>query len=535
MPMRYGGNLTPKQSAYNNIRNLVPSNSLWEESRNSRVNKTEIRENRVPNGPIVIHDARLYKARPNHGRKGQHYTRAQLERMFRERTAGGQLVPILHTHNYIMKPIGFLTDWWFGNDGWLHVSFEIFGKDQMKNNWRYEHLVQDFKKGILNMVSISVRQKRLGKDLWDPNDVTLNEISVCRKGDHKNCDITVIEAADSDNQNRYKSGGEILSMQNSMQLEFQAGPSDVNKTFSMDEVVKTAADLGVALTEEELKGIAANPDPLVAASAIVLRRTKEKAMMTDDQRKQLELEAEAGRKLLAEREENYKKEAAPGAKALLEFYEAEFKAGALNETQYAEAKHTVELVCSQSNAANMLALMLAPVNKHKAELAAREEAQKKFETASNQLKAAERRERQTLTHRAASTAAATAAAAPAAEKRTAASETEAPAKRTKVDNKEVQTTPENLAQTLAPKMDGKYAVIEADANGSNVGWIDLHFRHSLYGSLARSIESQTMKDCQEILGEDDFRVKASTTVIPFPGQQGLSQQRVEHRWGRQAY
>ena len=472
-------------------------------------------------GSIKIHDAKLYRLRNNHGRKGQHYTKEQLQRIFTEAMAEGP-VPILNTHNYKIGPIGFLKKFWF-DDGWLHVGFKIYSKEKMKNDFRYHNLVDQFKRGLLNMVSISVVQKRLGKGNYDPNSLKLNEISVCRKGEHKNCDIRVIEASDSDNKNRVVAGGEVMA------LEIHTGPADISKEpISVDSVVQFAAENGVSLSEEDMRAVASSAEPLVTASALVMRRMAEKASMTDAQRKQLEEDAQMGRKLRAEKEAAYKAQKEAEVKEMTDFFEAKFKAGSLTDAEYTEAKELIAKFGTVPEAGLMSKMMMTGITEAKAAIAAKEEAEKNATAASSALRAAERRERQTLTLRAATTPVAT----PAAEKRTAA-ETQT-AKRTKTDEAtpEIQTKPENLAQRLAPKMDGNNVVIEADATAGNKPWIDTLFPHALQGTEAQSIESQTMKWLQEELTHPNFVRNASHTVIPVIGKQGCAKTSTEFVWGK---
>ena len=504
----------------NSLLNAAPS-----KLRSSANINTRLIKNRKPDGSIRIHDAKLYRCRDNHGRNGNHYTRAQLEKIFREAREDGP-TPILHTHNYRKGPIGYLTGHWFGNDGWLHCSFKIYSKAQMKNDLRYETIVDNFKRGILNMVSLSVRQRKLGNGKWDPNDLKLNEISVCRKGDHKNCDIGVIEASDSNKANVYKTGGEIMALN----LDIETGPSKLgDKPISVDELVQFAKENGVEFSEEELKGLSVSENPLVVAAALVVQKTIANKHMTDAQRKQLEEDAEMGRRLRAEKEAAYKAKQEASVKEMSEFVEAEFKAERLNEKEYNDAKHIIEKVASNPDAEVMMKLLMGPLTKAKTAAAAQQQAEKASAELTSQLRAAERRERQTLTHRAATSpsAAATTAAAPPAEKRSAPADDAPPAKRNKADTK-----PENLAQKLAPKMDGQYVVIEADATAGHKPWIDHLYADALQGSRAQSIESNIMNTLQEILSEPDFKRNASNTIIPMPGKQGFSQQQVQYHWGK---
>ncbi len=490
-------------------------------SSSTSVNKTQITHGKKLNGSIRIKDAKLYRWRDNHGRKGNHYTRWQLEKIFREATAEGP-VPILHTHNYRTGPIGYLQKYWFGNDGWLHVSFKLYSKARMGNDWRYNTLVSDFRRGLLNMVSLSVVQRHLGGDRWDPNVLSLNEISVCRKGDHKNCDIRVIEASESDNKNLSKPGGEIMS------LEIQTGGVDVTKEkLTIDQLVGFAAENGVEFSQEELTALASMPEgAYLSASSIVLRKLAAKANMSDMDRKQLEEEAELGRRLKTERETEYRKQKESEVKEITDFFEAEYKAGGIKEEEWTEIKEMASKMGSVPEAKNALKMMMMPIQKAKAAATAQQEAEKARTTATNQLRAAERRDRETLTHRAASTP---------LEKRSAPSTDANAAKRTKPSKPdfEIETKPENLAQRLAPKMDNNgNVVVDADANGSHQLWIDNLFPRALQSSMSKAVESATMKMLQEDMGHPDFVQNASSTIIPPIGQQGFSKTSTSYSWGK---
>jgi hypothetical protein len=130
-----------------------------------------ILRSRDPDGPIYIHDARLYRWRENHGKFNHKYTRPQLERMIREYFGP---VPIRDTHNYQIAPPGQVGRFWFGNDGWLHWSGRIGNRQELGSD-RYDWLMKRFNSGMLNCCSISVAMayKDRARRIFDPDSARL--------------------------------------------------------------------------------------------------------------------------------------------------------------------------------------------------------------------------------------------------------------------------------------------------------------------------------------------------------------------------
>ena len=486
-----------------------------------------------PDGPIRIKDATIYRLRPNNGRFNHKFTRPQMEKMLRE---APKPIPIRDTHNYFIDPIGGVKRCWvapnhFGQRDWLHFEADI-GDKKTLGAFRHNNLKERFRKGLLNECSISVAMSYLDKKkgIFDPDSARIVEFSVCKKGEHKNTTIQVLEAADINQVKRQIQSGSIEQLEIPVQKMSGAVLAKPNPgpqaPLSIAEIVEEANTVGVSFTEEELAQLSTMD--VSAVAAMTLRKAADLKRMADTQLTDNEKELAELRELKKKVNEDYAKKREPEVKAAVEFYDAKLAAteGMTQEKRDAVKALIAQLGMDKVNSP-VFDLLAIGNNTAAAEKKEKEDKQKELEAANTQMRALERKVRQ-YEGAPQKPAEKKVAAPPPAERE------EAPAKRQRVEPAAApaKNAPENLGQKLAGQ---KYAtgevLIESSAEHGDQKWIDHWFPLSYQGTFAKSVEAKSLESIYDIMNEVDFKERALTTEIPPIGKQGFNQQRTPFAWG----
>jgi hypothetical protein len=474
-----------------------------------------------------IHDATIYRSRDNHGRNNHKFTRPQLERMLRE---APKPIPILDSHNYHIPIIGGVKRCWFGADGWLHFSAQLGDKKQL-GAFRHANLKERFQKGQLNCTSISVAMKYLDakKTMFDPSSARIVEFSLCKKGEHKNTTIQVLEASDTNQVKRHIESGAIEQLQipwekMSTAALVQANPGPA-AGLSMNDILEECTAAGIQLSEKEMEEL--TQMPLQTVAAVIMRRMADSKRTADIQMTENEKELARLRELEKTVKDDYMKQREPEVKSALEFYDEKLTSQGVPPEKREAIKLLVAKLGTDKETAPLFDL-LSIGNKTAATLQKeKEEKQKEVDTLTSQVRAFERKAR--ITDNASAKpreAEKKATPAPAEREESAAKRQRVPAP---IDTKNV---PENLGQKLASKYSNGEVPIESSAGLGDLPWIDTLFPSALQGSFARSVEARSMTMLHEIMSETDFKERALHTVIPEIGKQGFAQQARPFAWGK---
>ena len=484
-----------------------------------------------PDGPIRIHDATIYRLRENHGPKGDKFTRPQMERMLREVP---KPIPIRDTHNYWINPVGGVNKCWvapneFGQKDWLHFGAEL-GDRKKLGDFRHNNLKKRFRNGELNCCSLSVAMSYLDKKkgIFDPNSARIVEFSVCKKGEHKNTTIQILEAADINQVKRQIQTGSIERLEipvekmSGVLVQPNPGPQ---AAISVNDIIEEATAAGAQFNEEELLQL--SKMDVASVAAMTLRRVSDLKRGVDSQLTDNEKELVKLRELEKKVNEDYAKQRAPEVKSAVEFYDEKLAAreGMTQEKRDAVKALIAQLGMDKTNSP-VFDLLAIGNNTAAAEKKAAEDKQKEIDTLTTQVRALERKVRQSDLPQKPREAEKKATPPPTDRE-------ESAPKRQRIPESATKNVPENLGQKLAgQKYSNGEVLIEASAETGNQKWIDHYFPLSYQGTFAKSIEAKSLESIYEIMGEQDFKERALATVIPNIGQQGFNTPKPAFAWGR---
>lgn len=479
-----------------------------------------------PGGPILIHDCTIYRARKDNGPNGDHFTREQLERMLTLAALTSKAgLPFMDTHNYLVGPIGRLHKWWFDNRDWLHGSGEVFGENVLGPE-RYNHIRELIRTGQFKDISLSVIQGVFENGRPNPDDVKFNEISLCRRGKHKNCNIKIVEASDqSQSYKTHHHEGEIMSLTVTHENGSTGGSLDMSKLApSIEDMVAVAQERGVTFTQAEIDQYSQlTGENAFSAAGIILAKMADVTSM-------LQKQNESMKGIVKEVDDHYLAQRETDIKMAADYYEEKRAAGKLTD---ARAKLLTEMAAKlgkDRNAADEFDTMISGIVEAKDLAAANAELTKAVQKQTNAANRAQREQkreardsspkRTPITQTPAQQAAAAAAKAAAA--------TPSPNAVAPVDAKSAPTdasaNPAEMAQQLAPKMspDGKYIMAEADAEVGERIWIDRFAPLAYQGSYAQSLPSETMRHIYEDMSKPNYFDTAVRMSVPIVGHQGFS-------------
>lgn len=464
-----------------------------------------IRRSATPDGPLIIHDARLYRARANTGRFNHKLTEPMLKKMMWN-------APILDNHCKNAPPIGRLTGWKYDPQSkWVHISGEIFDRATL-GDVRYNAIRNRICAGAYKCVSISVGYDTpRGKgSLLDPTTARLKEVSVCAQGKHKKTDILTIEAAAESQIEVELSGGDIT------QLSMAAAPMQNQKM--VEELLEAARAQGVEFSEEELKSLeAVGNDGGFAATAIIARKLADNALSHRSEYSQQQKELEELRKFKERQHAEFLEQQKPKVEQLVKRLEA-----AVPEASREEFKKIITTLGTSPDAKpiwGVLELMDGQMQKAQSEAG---ELKKTHESTVRDYKDLQRKLRQQ---------------APAEERgRPAAVSSEklrdaSPQRRNAPQQQ--QNRPENLSKTGAHQQE---VLIEANAESGNQHWIDRLFPDAYQSSQARAFEDEGLQNIISVMSDSNFRFNASETYVPLIGKQNPNRQmNAQPSWLRKGF
>lgn len=504
-------------------------------------------------GPIQILDCTIYRGRrfdpkqpdkPLHGKLGNHYTQEQLEKAFHEAALTRQHgIPLLDTHYYGDHPIGRLKKWWFTPDGWLHAEAEIFDRKTLGPQL-YEHFQKLIRSGQLTDISLSMIQRQNPDGTFDPNDLRLQEVSICRKGRHKNCNIRVVEASDSSQSGArvvHHKGRLIRSNMNGVEITHEGGKS-LNTSHlspSIDDLVAQATECGVSFTQAELDDYAARQgaENQLSAAMIIMAKMAEQTRALSHENKTM-------RPVVDQVNASYVKQREQDVAMVEAWYQAKVADKSLSEEtakELIEAAKTMGMDMSQSRAFDAMISGIAEATKMREQAA---EAQKQAEKARNAEIRARRAardqspKRQLTPPQQAAKKAAEPAKPPAADqaKRDAIADAilkgavpKNPNAVAPADANEVPAggegelpDPAAMAAEMIPVIASTgYTKVEASAEHGDLPWINREAPLAYQGSYAQHLPSESMRRITEIMTAPHYLENSLSCNVPPPGQQGF--------------
>lgn len=490
---------------------------------------------KTPGGPILIHDCSVYRARVDHGPNGDHYTRQQLEKIFREavqtKTHG---IPILDTHLYDVQPIGRISKWWFTPDNWLHCSGEIFGEDVLGPQ-RYQHTLRNIKNGSYKDVSLSVAQGILPNGKHDPNNLRLNEISVCREGRHKNCNIKIVEASDQSQSKKtyHHDGGQIMSLTIQHENGTTGGLDTSKLDVSVENLVAEAAARGVPFTQAEIDDYAkAGPQGYLAASQLIIAKMADKMA-------NLAQENDGMKGIVNEVEQNYARQRENDIAMVKEFYGEKVKSGKMTEERAKQLSDEAEAMGKNREYATKFDTMISGILELKEQAAQIAELSKSLEkskaTANRMQREHNREQKRDLSPKRAPVAPPAAqqkpatAAPPAAATAPAKSAIPSPNAVAPADANSAPTdqppNPGEMAQSLTPHPQYSqqgYVLANASAEHGDSAWINKCFPLAYQGQFARSLASESMSRIYDIMDKPNYFNDTIGLRVPPVGEQGFA-------------
>lgn len=492
--------------------------------------RPRIIETQTPGGPILIHDCTIYRARKDHGPNGDHYTKEQLTQIFTEASKTSQHgIPFMDTHLYLVGPIGRLHKWWFTPDGWLHGSGEVFGEDVLGPE-RYQHTLNLIKTGQFKDISLSVVQGRFPNGQMNPKDLKLQEISICRRGRHKNCNIKIVEASDHSQSNKTEHHeGKIMSLTVTHDNGSQVGSLDVSKlTPSVEDMVAVARERGVTFSQAEIDDYANRSmqggDNAFSVAQVILAKMSDVASV-------LQKQNDGMKGIVQEVNDNYIRQREADIKMAAEYYEEKRVAGTLTEERAKRLTEMAEKLGKDRDAADQFDTMISGIMEAKRLAADNAELTKNLQKQTNAAtRAAREANREISRHQARDAspkrAPAAAAATPAAVAKPAApaasSNAVAPADAQSAPT-DMPPNPGALAQQLTPKTsaDGsyQYVMVEASAEYGDQQWIDTMAPLAYQGSYAKALPSQNMSRIYAEMGRTNYFDDIIRLDVPPVGKQ----------------
>jgi len=464
-------------------------------------------QNPVEGGPIIIHDARLYRARTDHGRLNHKLTEPMLRRIMHN-------APILDTHSHVIGPIGRVTGWRYDPASrWVHISGEIDGRDKL-GDWRYNNLRRRFQIGQLKAVSISVAMELDKKTkLFRPETCRLVEVSVCNKGKHKKTDILTLEASADSQVKLELNGGTIekISMATLATGGLQAATN--NNQHVLEELADSAREAGVELSDEEVQQLGSANDGGILAAATIARKIAEKTRSHSLQMTAQQKELEELKKFKEEQHKRFLEQRKPEVEEMIKRFEATVP----EESRDAFKKLISSLGTSveAESVWGVLKLFESQVVESQTKAA---ELQKTHESTAKDLRELQRRAKQQETQKPSSSGG---------------SQTNKHARDVSPPRKSsTNNRPENLSKSMAAPGE---VLIEADETAGNQGWIDRLFPRAYQSTAMQAQEDDGLSMVREIMSESGFRYNANTTLIPPLGKQGFRKSAEPARWGRTGY
>lgn len=483
----------------------------------------------------MVHDCTIYRARANHGPNNDHYTKAQLEKIFHEATITRKHgIPFLDTHLYGVEPIGRLHKWWFTNDGWLHGSGEIFGQEVLGPE-RYQHIKRQWREGMFTDVSLSVAQGKLPDGRLDPNNLTLNEISFCHKGRHKNCNIKILEASDQSQSNKtYHHEGKIMSLTIQHDNGSTGGLDTAKLEATVEDIVQTARERGIEFTQAEIDEFAkAGPQGVLAATQFIAGKMA-------DRMAALAQENDAMKGIVNEVNQKYIQQREADIEMAKEYYQSKIALGTLNEDQVKNLSEMAEKMGKDRSRAMEFDTMISGIAESKrlaAELAETTKNLEKSKNAQTRMQREVNREQR----RDASPKRAPAPQQqqqqqqkpPAQQQQQSAKPAAPPAKANPnavapPDAHDAPTdmpaNPGELAQQLTPavRSDQGYVLVNADAYTDDQPWIDAAAPLAIQASYARSLPSLNLSRLYNEMTQPNYFEKSISMRIAPAGEQGFA-------------
>ena len=461
-------------------------------------------QNPVEGGPIIINDARLYRARTDHGRLNHKLTEPMLRRIMHN-------APILDTHSHVIGPIGRVTGWRYDPASrWVHISGEIDGRDKL-GDWRYNNLRRRFMIGQLKAVSISVAMELDKKTkLFRPETCRLVEVSVCNKGKHKKTDILTLEASADSQVKLELNGGTIekISMATLATGGLQAATN--NNQHVLEELADSAREAGVELSDEEVQQLGAANDGGILAAATIARKIAEKTRSHSLQMTAQQKEFEELKKFKEDQHKRFLEQRKPEVEEMIKRFEATVP----EESRDAFKKLISSLGTSveAESVWGVLKLFESQVVESQTKAA---ELQKTHESTAKDLHELQRRTKQQEAQKPSSASANKHA------------RDVSPPRKSSTNNR-----PENLSKSMAAPGE---VLIEADETAGNQGWIDRLFGRAYQSTAMQAVEDDGLSMVREIMSESGFRYNANTTLIPPLGKQGFRKSAEPARWGRTGY
>lgn len=503
-------------------------------------------------GPIQILDCTIYRARrfdpkrpnkPLHGKLGNHYTQDQLEKAFHEAGLMRQHgIPLLDTHFYGDHPIGRLKKWWFTDDGWLHAEAEIFDRKTLGPQL-YEHFQKLIRSGQLTDISLSMIQMQRPDGTFDPNDLRLQEVSICRVGRHKNCNIRVVEASDPSQSGArvvHHKGKLIRSNMNGLEITHEGGKglNTAHLSPSLEDLVAQATECGVAFTQAELDEYAArqgSENQFSAAVAIMAKMAEQNLLLSRENKGMRPVVEQLNASYVKQREQDV---------AMVEaWYQAKVADKSLNEEtakELIEAAKAMGADRDQSRAFDAMISGIAEATKMREQYAEAQKQAEKARNAENRARRAARDQspkRQLTAPQQAAKKAAEPAKPPAAEqaKRDAIADAilkgavpknpnaVAPADAHEVPAGEGELPdPAAMASEMIPVVASTgYTKVEASADHGDLPWINKEAPLAYQGSYAQHLPSESMRRITEIMTAPNYFDNSLNCNVPPPGQQGF--------------
>lgn len=494
-------------------------------------NKPRFYKNESDTGPMLVHDCTIYRARADQGKNNDHYTKPQLEKIFQEAAVTRKHgIPFLDTHLYGVEPIGRLHKWWFTNDGWLHGSGEIFGQDVLGRE-RYQHIKQQWNEGRFTDVSLSVAQGKLPDGRLDPDNLTLNEISFCHRGRHKNCNIKILEASDQSQSNKtYHHEGKIMSL--TIQHDNGAiGGLDTSKLeATLEDVIATARERGIEFTQAEIDEFAkAGPQGVLPATQFIVGKMAERMAG-------LSRDNEGMKGIVTEVNQNYIKQRETDIEMAKEYYQSKVASGKLTEERAKQLSDMAEALGKDRNQANAFDTMISGIVESKALAQQLAEVNKNLEKSKNaqtrMQREVNREQRRDASPKRTPVQQQTSPAQQATKPAAAAAKPAAPNPRAvaPADANEAPTgepaNPGELAQSLTPAVHSNqgYVLVNADAYTDDQPWINEAAPLAIQAAYARSLPSQNLSRLYDIMAQPNYFADSLSTRIAPIGQQGFQRQ-----------